>query len=205
MQPPVLSNFLIPVLRLIQVIPVPVRDNCCSHIVSDTPEKEGIRNSSYRPATNLYCAPADSPIRSAKSAACTLAFCDASSQRIKQKGCIIQVNPVKYEIRRWITCFRQYMKAILFQKKSSERTSSLKWQISICNFLSILTRGHSQFLSIPSPPIRDHKRSVEEDRRMKKSKKQLYQWPKCRFCLGFHTIICREGWVARLAEVICPH
>ena len=124
--------------------------------------------------------------------------------RIKQKAHIIQINPVQYEIR-WITCFRQYMKAILFQKKSSERTSSLKWQISICNFLSILTRGHSQFLSIPSPPIRDHKRSVEEDRRMKKSKKQLYQWPKCRFCLGFHTIICREGWVARLAEVICPH
>ena len=35
-----MTNFPIPVLRLVEVIPVPVRDNCCGHIISDTPENE---------------------------------------------------------------------------------------------------------------------------------------------------------------------
>ena len=45
-------------------------------------------------ATHLYCAPADSPIRSAKSAACTLNFCNISAHK----------NPSvnEYEISRWI-------------------------------------------------------------------------------------------------------
>ena len=35
---------------------------------------------------------------------------------------------MKHENHGYQTCLRQYMKAILFQKKSSERTSSLIWK-----------------------------------------------------------------------------
>ena len=86
---------------------------------------------------HLYCAPADSPIRSAKSAAFT-SFCILFSDKkawlpsglidqFQENISVSEVNSVQNEtVTRWKTCFRQYMKAILFQKKSSERTSSLK-------------------------------------------------------------------------------
>ena len=87
--------------------------------------------------SHLYCAPADSPIRSAKSAAfakvvffsCTLFHIAAlevyRSCTSLRKFSLFSKIEMKHENHGYQTCLRQYMKAILFQKKSSERTSSL--------------------------------------------------------------------------------
>ena len=125
---------------------------------------------------------------------------------------VSEVNSVQNETvttcnTRWKTCFRQYMKAILFQKKSSERTSSLKWK-SLYHF-HFLFESHQRSQPVSVQPVTTHSRSYEIlgwRRNGEKWKCVTYQWPKCRFCFRLHAIICREGGlVARLTGVICPH
>ena len=195
-------------------------DNCCSHVISNTPllNKAIKKSPLFLCERHLYCAPADSPIRSAKSAAFT-SFCILFSDKkawlpsglidqFQENISVSEVNSVQNEtVTRWKTCFRQYMKAILFQKKSSERTSSLKWK-SLYHF-HFLFESHQRSQPVSVQPVTTHSRSYEIlgwRRNGEKWKCVTYQWPKCRFCFRLHAIICREGGlVARLTGVICPH
>ena len=193
-------------------------DNCCSHVISNTPLlNDAIKNFLSFYAKDTCIAPRQTPQYGRQSQPPSRVFVFYFQTRrlgcqvawpMSRKISVSEVNSVQNEtVTRWKTCFRQYMKAILFQKKSSERTSSLKWK-SLYHF-HFLFESHQRSQPVSVQPVTTHSRSYEIlgwRRNGEKWKRVTYQWPKCRFCFRLHAIICREGGlVARLTGVICPH
>ena len=159
---PAMTNFPIPVLRLVEVIPVPVRDNCCGHIISDTPENES-NNRNFEGNTPVLCSSRlTNTVGKVSGLHIELVFWRKRLMDVLL-SIILQLNPVQFKISWWITCLRQYMKAILFQKKSSERTSSLKWNIDMNPqlSLSLSPKSHQRSHPVSVQPVTTHSRSYE--------------------------------------------
>ena len=191
-------------------------DNCCSHVISNTPLwNKAIKNFLF---FFMWKTPVLRPGRLPNTVGKVSRLHEFLYFIFRQEGLVAkwldqcqenisvnEVNSVQNEtVTGWKTCFRQYMKAILFQKKSSERTSSLKWK-SLYHF-HFLFESHQRSQPVSVQPVTTHSRSYEIlgwRRNGEKWKCVTYQWPKCRFCFRLHAIICRE--VARLTGVICPH